>query len=116
MKSKYIFVLQNLRDYQHEVDDPDFRVSEYSVIAQFPVSPKVRQDVPMMLHRTEISYAQYPWSISFDKEIRTIFTIGKDPTRLLPYENNWAMAITYEHGKTLKKSTRIDYTILDLAS
>ena len=70
----------------------------------------------MIMHRTEISYAQYPWSISFNPEIQTIFSIDDGPTRLLPYENNWQIAITYEHGKTLMKSTRIDYTILDLAS
>ena len=54
MAFKYVFVLENQRDYLHAEDDPDQREYEYSVISQTPLSNEVRTDVPMMVHRTEI--------------------------------------------------------------
>lgn len=116
LAAKYIFVLQNARDYMHAVDDPNNRVSEYSVISQHPISNSVRTDQPMILDRTDVSYSATPWSINFNPDKQTIFSVNPTGQRLLPYDNKWQCAITFEHGKTLTKSSRIDYTILDLAS
>ena len=89
MAFKYVFVLENQRDYLHAEDDPDQREYEYSVIRQTPLSNEVRTDVPMMVHRTEVSYAHFPWSPIFERRQKTIFSTRAKPSRLIPYKNNW---------------------------
>ena len=58
--------LENMQHYSQAIDGPDERLEKYSIISYFAIESESRQDWPRIVTRTEVTYAQYPYGITFD--------------------------------------------------
>lgn len=86
------------------------------MVIQHALSKDVRADFPRQISISEIQFTRFPLGIHLEDESDQIFTVIDDPLRILPYNNTFQNAVTFEISENKKILTRVDYGVLDWLS
>ena len=83
----------------------------------FPFDNTARTDYVMQVSRTKMHFTDNYASVAgIEDEESEGFYLTRQPSRPLPYKNNWQNSITFELSMDRKDYTRKVYSILDFFS
>ena len=113
MQAKYILTLTNTRSFiQYEFFEDS--IAETSQIQWYPLTYDVRFEQVRMITHTQLKLNDYHMSVGdLRKDESKGFEIDVTETRVLPYNNRFQNAITFEMSMNRNEFTRTVYNIMD---